>query len=169
MGKSHTAFRYLNPLAAKRGNRAERNAETVATKKSSPIKSCEVSNLPAARYRCGNNDKQAVGRLAGRKQAMAAHFLMFQDEEGFWCATTPGFQNIYLDPVGRGRTPYEALEELKQHPGFQERARQFGWSTPTLADFVHVSDPYPYIENEPRPPQILGRPGHRRLKVVSKR
>lgn len=156
------------PKQDKRGNPAERSAPTVAAKKSSPIKSCEVSNLPTARYRCGKRDKQAVGRLAGRTQAMGAHFLIFRDEEGFWCAATPGFQNIYLDPVGWGRTPLEAVEELKQHPGFQERARQFGWSTPAFADFVHVSDPYAYFENDPRPPHTRGRAEHRRLKVVSK-
>jgi hypothetical protein len=99
---------------------------------------------------------------------MCPDFLMFRDEEGYWCAATPGFQNIILDPTGRGHTPHEAVEALKRNPRFQERAREFGWPTPTLEDFVHISNSPTCVGDVPG--RLQERVGHRRqrFKLISR-
>jgi hypothetical protein len=69
-------------------------------------------------------------------------FLLFCDPRGNWFAAPPGFQSLLRHPIGRGRTPVEAVGDLVSHPEFAHRAKRGEWSPePRLEDFVERRAP----------------------------
>jgi len=63
-------------------------------------------------------------------------FCLFQDA-GLWCAVPPGFQDFDEDPIGRGSTQREAVQNLVARAEFQKKAARNGWNkNPSLAEFT---------------------------------
>jgi len=66
-------------------------------------------------------------------------FIVFRDHGGTWFAAPPNFRNLLRDPIGRGETRVEAMQELLGHPEFIHRARMGEWPLYPGADaFVEV-------------------------------
>jgi hypothetical protein len=61
-------------------------------------------------------------------------YLLQRDGEG-WIAAAPGYLDLSDGPVGRGKTPGEAIEALMQRPEFQLWLRENGYPNPTRDDF----------------------------------
>ena len=68
-------------------------------------------------------------------------FILFGDRHDMWRAAPPGFRNMLIDPTGWGTTKLEAIDDLVDHPLFQEMADANGWSLPKLRDFFEVDAP----------------------------
>ena len=66
---------------------------------------------------------------------MAKHKYMLQQEGSIWIAAAPGYFDPSDQPVGRGSTQEEAIENLTQQPEFQLWLRENGLTAPTLAEF----------------------------------
>jgi len=63
-------------------------------------------------------------------------FCLFQDA-GLWCAVPAGFQDFDEDPIGRGATQREAVQNLVASSEFRKMAAREGWNKkPSLADFA---------------------------------
>jgi hypothetical protein len=61
-------------------------------------------------------------------------FLLFQTGQGYWCAVPPRVADPLLGPAGWSKTRDFAVQQLLDHPDFQQRASVAGWR-PRLEDF----------------------------------
>ena len=52
------------------------------------------------------------------------HFILFQDQEGFWCAAPPNFIDFAEHPTGCGITAEDAIIDLLRQPEFHDRAAE---------------------------------------------
>jgi hypothetical protein len=69
------------------------------------------------------------------------HFILFRDDFGIWCAATPKFRGLLVDPTGWGDTREEAIIGLLQHAEFHDGVKTGKWGMPTPVDFVEVPEP----------------------------
>ena len=70
-----------------------------------------------------------------------AHFILFRDHSGNWCAALPDFRDAAVDPTGWGATREEAVWNLMRDPEVRHRAQRECWPEITVADFVEIPEP----------------------------
>jgi hypothetical protein len=68
-------------------------------------------------------------------------FILFCDDSGIWCAATPKFRGLLVDPTGWGDTREEAIMGLLQHAEFHDGVKAGKWGMATPVDFVEVTEP----------------------------
>jgi hypothetical protein len=83
----------------------------------------------------------ALKRHCLKMQRGPNHFILFRDQDGFWCAAPPGFVDLVEHPTGWGRTAEDAIIDLLRQPEFHNRASRGEWLLPRAVDFAEVSEP----------------------------
>jgi hypothetical protein len=68
-----------------------------------------------------------------------AHFILFRDHSGNWCAALPDFRDAAVDPTGWGATREDAVWNLIRDREFRHRAQRECWPEITVADFVEIN------------------------------
>jgi hypothetical protein len=103
--------------------------------------------------------------------AKSAHFILFQDISGTWCAAPPGFRNPVIDPSGWGETRERAIMDLWGDADFRARAAREGWPQDSAdVEFVEVQEPgfaklesAIYLSDDPHEQEI---PRRRSFKLI---